>query len=84
MQQEDFREFITAMEKKIEVHEMRKHWDLVKRESIPKGMKTILSIWSFKRKRLPDGTLLKHKTRICAHGGQQKWGKIFGRRMHLW
>ena len=65
------------MEKEIEVHETQKHWDLVKRESIPKGMKTIMSIWSFKQKRLPDGTLLKHKAQICAHCGQQKWGENF-------
>ena len=31
-------------------------------------------IWSFKRKRYPDGKLNKHKARLCAHGGQQKWG----------
>jgi len=31
-------------------------------------------IWSFKRKRRPDGSLLKHKARLCAHGGMQTWG----------
>ena len=30
--------------------------------------KTILSIWSFKRKRGPDGTLLKHEAHLWAHG----------------
>ena len=33
-----------------------------------------MSIWSFKRKRYPDGTLNKHKARLCAHGGMQTWG----------
>ena len=28
-------------------------------------------MWSFKRKRTPSGELLKHKSRLCAHGGQQ-------------
>ena len=37
-------------------------------------MKTIQAIWSFKRKRYPDGTLNKHKVRLCAHGGMQQWG----------
>jgi hypothetical protein len=41
---------------------------------MPAEMKTIMSIWSFKRKRLPDGTLNKHKARLCAHGGMQQWG----------
>ena len=36
--------------------------------------KTILAIWSFKRKRYPDGTLNKHKARLCAHGRMQQWG----------
>ena len=36
-------------------------------------IKTILSIWSFKRKRFPDGGLMKHKSRLCARGGIQQW-----------
>ena len=35
---------------------------------------TILAIWSFKRKRFLDGSLNKHKARLCAHGGMQQWG----------
>ena len=41
---------------------------------MPEYTKTIMSIWSFKRKRFPDGTLNKHKVRLCAHGGMQQWG----------
>ena len=37
-------------------------------------LSTILAIWSFKLKIFPDGRLLKHKVRLCAHGGMQKWG----------
>ena len=33
-----------------------------------------MAIWSFKRKRYPDGTLNKHKARLCAYGIQQQWG----------
>ena len=32
-----------------------------------------MAIWSFKRKRYLDGSLNKHKDRLCAHGGQQTW-----------
>ena len=39
--------------------------------------KTIMSIWSFKRKRFPDGSLNKHKARLCAHGGMQTWGQNY-------
>ena len=31
-------------------------------------------IWSFKRKRHPDGRLRTYKARLCCHGGQQQWG----------
>ena len=36
-------------------------------------IKTILSIYYFKLKRFSDGILMKHKSRICVHGGMQKW-----------
>jgi hypothetical protein len=74
MKQEDAKDFIKAMLKEIEDHESRGHWTMMKRSNMPINAKTILSIWSFKRKRHPDGSLNKHKARICAHGGMQKWG----------
>eukprot|EP00957_Ditylum_brightwellii_P149501 11385196-Ditylum_brightwellii.AAC.1 len=40
-------------------------------------VKTILSIWGFKRKRFPSGELMKHKARLCAHGGMQQRGINF-------
>ena len=36
-----------------------------------------MAIWSFKRKRFPDGSLNKHKARLCAHGGQQTFGQDY-------
>jgi hypothetical protein len=41
------------------------------------GTKPIMSIWSFKCKQYPDGTLNKHKARLCAHGGMQTWGENY-------
>ena len=38
------------------------------------GHKTIMAIWSFKRKRFLDGRMKKYKGRLCAHGGQQEYG----------
>ena len=35
-------------------------------------------IWSFKRKRHPDGSLSKYKARVCVHGGQEQHG------IHFW
>ena len=37
-------------------------------------IKTILSIWSFKCKRYPDGRIIEHKARFGEHGVSNKWG----------
>ena len=65
------------MLEEIEVHEKREHWTLMNRKDMPAGAKTIMAIWSFNRKRYPDGSLNKHKARLCAHCGQQTWGQGF-------
>lgn len=74
LQEDDKSQFIEAMLKEIAVHEDRNHWDVISRSDLPSGAKTIMAIWSFKRKRLPDGQILKYKARLCAHGGMQQWG----------
>ena len=74
LKQDDAVEFIKAMQKESNDHSSRGHWEIVKRYEIPPGVKTIQAIWSFKRKRFPDGTLNKFKARLCAHGGMQQWG----------
>ena len=76
MNQDDSADFVRAMVKEVEDHESRNHWTMVPRSETD-GKKTILSIWSFKRKRSPSGELLKHKARLCAHGGMQKWGESY-------
>ena len=71
---EDIKDFVLAMLKEVAEHEARDHWELVQRKDLPVGAKTILSVWAFKRKRHPDGTVYKHKARLNAHGGMQRWG----------
>ena len=73
MKEDDRDEFIKAMIKELEDHRSRGHWKLVPRSEIGDAP-TIQSVWSFKRKRRPDGSLLKHKARLCAHGGMQEYG----------
>ena len=74
MKQPDRGKFVEAMLVETAVHEKRKHWSKMLRKDMPSGSKTILSIWSFKRKRTPDGQISKYKARLCAHGGMQSWG----------
>ena len=45
LQEEDAPEFIKAMKTETKAHEERGHWEVVKRSSIPNGVKTIQAIW---------------------------------------
>ncbi|KAL7524001.1 hypothetical protein ACHAWF_000781, partial [Thalassiosira exigua] len=74
LKQPDAHLFPEAMTKEIQDHEQRGHWEVVPRSDKPRHEKSIMAIWSFKRKRFPDGCLNKHKARLCAHGGMQTWG----------
>jgi hypothetical protein len=73
LQQPDYHDFI-----EVDDHETYKHWTLMLHCDMPSDTKTIMSIWSFKQKRYPNGTLNKHKARLCTHGGMQTWGQNFG------
>ena len=68
MRQDDYEDFIRAMVKEIEDHSKNGHWKRVLRHTIGDA-KTVKAVWTFKRKRRPDGSLLKHKVRLCVHGG---------------
>ena len=49
MKQDDFRDFIKAMVIEIDEHTKRKHW-VLRRRADCNFPKTILAVWSFKRK----------------------------------
>ena len=79
--QPDKYDFILATNKEVEAHQDRSHWTLTKNSEVKNNhknkdgkIKTILSIWYFKRKRFSDGILMKHKYRLCAHKRVQQWG----------
>ena len=55
LKQKDISEFVKAMMKEVADHEDREHWEMFLRSKMPEGCKTILAVWSFKRKRYPDG-----------------------------
>ena len=61
----------------VSAHEERNHWTMFLKSSLPVGAKKIRSIWSFKIKLFPDGSLNKHKAIICAHGGMKRWGENY-------
>ena len=49
-------------------------FEYLPRSKLPSGSRVLNAIWSYRRKRKPDGTLSKYKSRICADGSQQKYG----------
>ena len=78
LKQPDRISFTDAMQKETDALFDNNVWELMPRRDMPKDTTTIMSIWAFKRKRTPDGALVKYKARINAHGGQSKWG------IHYW
>ena len=74
LRQDDIPNFTQAMRKEVNDRNEREHWDLITRSEMPSGMKTILAVWPFKRKCLPDGKITKWKARLYCHGGMQQWG----------
>ena len=69
------------MTKEVEEHDSRSHWKLMKKNKFNNKhknkdgkLKIILSIWYLKRKRFPDGRLIKHKARLCVNVGMQQLG----------
>ena len=74
LREEDHKQFFAAIEVELADHEECDHWTLMECKDLPIRTKNIMAIWSFKCRRFPDGTLNKHKARVCAHGGQQTWG----------
>ena len=53
------------------------HYNKKRKAGLEVKRHKIMMIWSFRRKRKPDGTLVKYKARLCCHGGQQQWGINF-------
>ena len=47
----DCKQFLLAIDKEIQGHERRKHWELVPKANVPKGMKILDAVWSVQRKR---------------------------------
>jgi hypothetical protein len=77
MRESDYHEFVKAMVKEVDDHESRNHWTVMHYCDMPSDTKTIMSIWSFKCKRYPDGRLNKHKACLCAHGRMHTWGQNY-------
>jgi hypothetical protein len=72
---DDINEFEKSMEKEVNGLQDNDTFDIKEISSVPKHMKVIQAIWSFRRKRLAgDWSIQKWKSCLCPHGGQQVEG----------
>ena len=74
-----------TMLKEVEAHKMHNCFTLMinsksenKHRNKDSKFKTILSIWYFDNKRLPNRQMMKHKVRLCPHVVMQQLGKLLG------
>ena len=70
----DAPEFKKAQEPEIAGLEDLGVFGYQRKSTVPKGTKILRSVWTYRRKRRPDGTLLKYKARLCADGSRQEKG----------
>ena len=73
----DNEHFIASIKSEIQNMTEKNVWTPVLCSTMPKDAKVIKSIWSFRRKCNPMGDITKYRSRICAHGGQQQYGRDF-------
>ena len=75
MKAPDCKQFLSAMDKEIQGHEQGKHWELIPKVKVPKGMKILDAVWSMKGKRkIETHKIYKWKAQLNMHGGQQVHG----------
>jgi hypothetical protein len=76
---DDCAEFLKVEEKELKGLEDFGVFEYFPISSIPdhRRRRLLNAIWSYRRKRRPDGTLLKYKSRMCADGSQQQDGIDF-------
>jgi Reverse transcriptase (RNA-dependent DNA polymerase) len=75
LKEPDKQQFIDAMQKEIQGHNENNNWELVPRQSVPKHIRILPTVWAMRRKRrLTDGTVYKWKARINVDGSKQTYG----------
>jgi hypothetical protein len=73
----DSEQFIAAQLNKIRGLENMNVFEYKDIRELPTQAKLLSSIWSYRRKRRPNGELIKHKARICVDGSQQQYGRDY-------
>lgn len=75
MNSEDREQFLEAMKKEMDqLTDMDAFVAVPCQKAIEMGRRVIKCTWAFKRKHFPDGSLKKHKARLCVRGDLQTEG----------
>jgi hypothetical protein len=73
----DMDKFLTSQVPEIRGLEAMNVFQYKPMHSLPARAHLLSSIWSYRRKRKPNGELLKYKARICVDGSQQAYGRDY-------
>ena len=75
MRAPDAAQFKTAMEKEIDDHTSRGHWEIMRRQDLPTGTRVLPAVWSMKRKRrIFTQEVYRWKARLTIDGSKQRYG----------
>jgi hypothetical protein len=78
MKEPDSAQFKAAMTKEVDAHTVKKHWEIVRRDQVPSGIKVLPSVWAMKRKRRIDTReIYKWKARLNIGGHMMEHGVHF-------
>jgi Reverse transcriptase (RNA-dependent DNA polymerase) len=67
----DYQRWVDAMQKEISMLEQMGTWTRMLRSDVPAAKRVLKSTWAFRKKRSPDGEVLKYKARFCVRGDMQ-------------
>jgi hypothetical protein len=73
----DSASFIECQRAEIEGLQKFDVMDIEKMADLPAKATLISSVWSYRRKRLPNSVLVKYKSRICINGKEQAFGRDY-------
>lgn len=73
----DCADFLRSQVDEITTLETENVWRVIPRTELPPTARPLHAVWSYRRKRRPDGSLLKYKSRICADGSMQEQHRDF-------
>jgi hypothetical protein len=75
MKAKDAKDFCQAMQGEVNSHCENNHWEIIRRNKVPEGVKVLDSVWEMWRKRcIKTKEGYKWRARLNTHGGQQEYG----------